>query len=266
MTVRKDIRDGLVEKNLKENFGLIYTCNCGWIDLGHLNPENPRPEIGAANLWKHIKEEGPAVLKSECRGWFTANDCKKDPYYRFQNGKTGFLVRYRQDNKAWKFHPGAESTYIVQHELSKPEKERVALTIFTEVSVAFESFQEFASVGERFTKSGFSQDDLVSNLIGFYIGIGKLDRMSILKKCHPVSKESAWAIWDRDGEVGKNKNKEWRPRFARDVVAVTDKACEVECLNAAKKFPAELEVIQPALEGRWHILFNPSGSGDRPPT
>ncbi len=28
--------------------GLIYTCNGGWIDLGHLNPTSSRPTIGAS--------------------------------------------------------------------------------------------------------------------------------------------------------------------------------------------------------------------------
>ena len=60
--------------------------------------------------------------------------------------------------------------------------------------MAFETFQESASMGEWLTKSGFSQDDLVSNLIGFYIGIGKLDRMKILKTCHPVSDETAQRV------------------------------------------------------------------------
>jgi hypothetical protein len=33
--------------------GLMYTCNCGWLDLGHLSsPQEPRIEIGATNLWK----------------------------------------------------------------------------------------------------------------------------------------------------------------------------------------------------------------------
>jgi len=38
--------------------GLIYTCNCGWIDLGHMSsPQEPRIEIGATNLWRQINEE-----------------------------------------------------------------------------------------------------------------------------------------------------------------------------------------------------------------
>ena len=54
MSKREDILDGTEILNLMKKYGLIYTCNCGWIDLGHLNPENKRKEIGATNLWKQI--------------------------------------------------------------------------------------------------------------------------------------------------------------------------------------------------------------------
>ncbi len=46
--------------------GLIYTCNAGWLDLGHLNPGSSRPMIGASNLWASIKNEGPAAMKCNC--------------------------------------------------------------------------------------------------------------------------------------------------------------------------------------------------------
>ena len=67
MSKKSDIVDGRVTANLMAKYGLVYTCNCGWVDLGHLTPTNPRKEIGAANLWKQIVDEGKAVLKSECK-------------------------------------------------------------------------------------------------------------------------------------------------------------------------------------------------------
>ena len=37
--------------------GLIYTCNCGWIDLGHMSsPQEPRIEIVATKVWENILE------------------------------------------------------------------------------------------------------------------------------------------------------------------------------------------------------------------
>jgi len=44
MTEREHVKD---EK-------LIYTCNCGWIDLGHINDTSEREFVGPKNLWKQI--------------------------------------------------------------------------------------------------------------------------------------------------------------------------------------------------------------------
>ncbi|VAW57987.1 hypothetical protein MNBD_GAMMA11-2894 [hydrothermal vent metagenome] len=155
MTERKNIVDGHEVENLRGNSGLIYTCNVGWIDLGHLNPENLRPEIGAANLWKNHLKEGGAVLKTECKKTlFKPEECEKYPEYRFPDGSTGFRLRYRQDHERWPFMPGREGVYIVKHGLSKHQKKRVALAIFKEVSYRFENFQQRFSL---ITDSGYSQ-------------------------------------------------------------------------------------------------------------
>ena len=103
------------------------------------------------------------------------------------------------------------------------------------------------------TNSGYSQEDLVSNLIGFYIGVEEVLRVDILKKCHPVSAESAFTIWDRDGAVGKNKSKSWKPVLAKDILAITKTACEIECKNQPKKMPTELNSIEPAKKGEWFV-------------
>ncbi len=255
MTERKNIVDGHDKRKIMRKYGLIYTCNAGWIDLGHLNPENARSEIGAANLWKNLLKEGKAVLKSECkRTFFKPDECEKNPEYKFPDGSTGFRVRYRQDHERYPFKPGREGIYIVRHGLSKYQKKRVALAIFKEVSYRFESFQQrFRLV----TDSGYSQDDLVSNLIGFYIGIKDVQRMDILKKCHPVSKESALALWDRVGAVGKNKNKKWTPRLAIDILVTIKTACEVECLYQSKKFRLYCSVFCLLIKGGglWKFRF-----------
>lgn len=52
MANRSDIVDGTDPKVYSLSKGLIYTCNAGWIDLGHLNPCGSGREIGAANLWR----------------------------------------------------------------------------------------------------------------------------------------------------------------------------------------------------------------------
>jgi len=67
------------------------------------------------------------------------------------------------------------------------------------------------------------------------------------------SKESALAICDRDGPVGRNKNRKWTPCLAKDILVNTKTACEVECLYQPKKFPAVLQRIQPAYKGNLFV-------------
>lgn len=220
MSERKDILDGTKDSNLGKKYGLIYTCNCGWVDLGHLNPDNKRKEIGATNLWKQINDGG-------------------------KNGKS-FFVCYRQDHGKMLWGAGKEigreGIYIVKPNLSLAQKKSVALAIFMKVSNRFEYLQKIAgTVG--LTDSGYSQEDLVSNLIGFYIAVGEVNRLSILKKCHPVSIKTAYSIWDSEGPVGKNKNSEWKPKYARNIS---------ECANQPKQFPNELQKIKPASKGTWY--------------
>ncbi|WP_282177399.1 hypothetical protein [Vibrio nereis] len=123
---------------------------------------------------------------------------------------------------------------------------QVALSIFMEVSVKFESFQMLLSA---VTDSGYSQEDLVSNLVGFYIGIGLIQKEEAIRLCHPVSKETALEIWDREGAVGENKNREWTPRYATNTGRYTKTQCIDECILSEVGFPSEFSSIKPARKG-----------------
>jgi hypothetical protein len=39
MSRREDIVDGSEARS--RSYGLVYTCNLGWLDLGHMNPARP---------------------------------------------------------------------------------------------------------------------------------------------------------------------------------------------------------------------------------
>ena len=172
--------------------------------------------------------------------------CDTDPSYKFPDGKTGFQVRYRQDHSNYPGKPGRESRYIVKHGLSLRQKKQVALAIFMEVSHRFEKLQNLFSF---VTDSGYSQEDLVSNLIGFYIGIGEIDKITALQLCHPISATAAFNIWDSEGAVGKNKNTNWQPRYAQSSAYTSKYQCIDECSLVKKEFPKEFQSIEPANKG-----------------
>lgn len=201
---------------------LIYTCNCGWVDLGHANPKRTtRPYVGALALWDQLKSES---------GWSSEFD-------------DGYLVLYSQDMGKWGFTVGVTRSYFVRRGLSTHRRESIALAIFMEVSRAFENMQ--GSVPEeiplfgpipglsRIGESSFSQEDLVSNLIGFYKAVRP--QTDYLSLCGAVSKEASKQVWDSSGSVGSIKNKKFTPIFH---------PCK-DCASPGV-FPAKLQEIQPA--------------------
>ncbi len=174
MTKRSDIIDGSSASGRK--YGLIYTKRCGWVDLGHANPE------GANSLWQQVlKEKDSGGAKA---GYF------RIAYKQMMGRKNLFKV-------------GVLKKYDVKKGLNESLKISVALSIFLDVSHAFEGMQS-NWLFRQATNSGYSAEDLVSNLIGFYRAVYPSKQFIAL--CQPVSKAVALRIWDKYGEVGSNKN------------------------------------------------------------
>lgn len=245
--------------------GLIYTCNGGWIDLGHLNPYSTRPEIGAANLWRQVRHEGSPMMRAECQNYdlnigyaqlrMMLANCKDKPHFQFKDGKTGYKVRYRQDhgNRSLKqvlVYPHAERRYVIKHGLNMHEKRAIALAIFMKVSLKFESKQRFFGLFDTITDSGFSQEDLVSNLVGFYIALNMVSKVDAIALLNPVSQELSEHLWRTNGSVGSHENHTFDPQFL-ETYRDNDiqKQCEDECMFQKKRLPDIFRSIQPADEG-----------------
>jgi len=165
-----------------ESGRLIYACNCGWIDLNHMNDPSTRKFFGSKNLWKQIREgdSTPEAQATKLCPSLGFRVLPPRPAVRLRNvygiahfpdGKQGFKVTYKQDMGNQYIKQGVNRSYLVRYGLSWEEKRRVALVIFMEVSVLFEGLQD-SFPWNVVTDSGFSQEDLVSNLLGFYIAIG----------------------------------------------------------------------------------------------
>ncbi len=165
MTKRADIQSGR----------LVYTEHLGWIDKGHAKGDDTRA------LWAQLLSEEPNPFMKEY-----------------------FLVNYSQAMGTKHIRTGIHSQWKVKKGLSIETKRSIALSMMFCVSQQFEGMQSnyFYS---SFTDSGFSCEDLVSNLLGFYSVIIPRNYLSLIK---PKSKEYAFKIWDYYGPVGKYKNNE----------------------------------------------------------
>ena len=204
--------------SIGEKFGIIYTCNCGWLDRGHSYPGSSRPPVGTANLWNSIlAERGSADTLG---------------------GRPAYVMAYRQDavKKVFgaKIYPGLTKRYVVRRGLSFVDKKRVALAIFQEVSLGFEGMQD-SWIARKLTgtDSGFSEEDLVSDLIAFYKTVYPMIDVDAL--CKPVSVEASRSVWNANGPVGQNKNKTFKPRLH---------PC-AECKDPPM-FPLQFQTIVPA--------------------
>jgi hypothetical protein len=162
---------------------LIYTCRCGWVDKGHAI------KTSAERLWSAVLNEAGADTQI--------------------GGFRGFLVGFAEEEKRLGVVDGTRSRYVVRRGLSVAQKESVALGIFLSVSYDFEDTQ--ATWPHTWvTDSGFSEEDLVSDLLGFYEAVRKV---SWKFYCQPVSAEESLKIWDTYGGVGRHKNRSVKPNF-----------------------------------------------------
>lgn len=236
MTTRTDIGD-YAGPNASSPVRLVYTRKCGWIDLGHANPKG-QGYIGASALWKQIQAK-TTVDPSRSHS--------KDVVEVFytQVMLKGWLKKLPAETQSvlplagWPV--GRTHAFHVRRYLSsEAEQKSIALAIFLDVSIAFESLQSNWFY-KMLTDSGFSAEDLVSNLIGFYRAVQPgVDYVGL---CEPVSKDQALAIWDKYGPVGGRKNQSTRPILFPDGASNND-------APAQAVLPSFLNVIRPAVMGQ----------------
>ncbi|HYF09044.1 MAG TPA: hypothetical protein VD970_15585 [Acetobacteraceae bacterium] len=186
MTKFSDIKDGAAV-SVATTYGAIYTCHCGWIDLGHANPKSRSPFVGAENLWAQINGE---------TGERSANGL----WHRVRLNMT---MSTPSMPLVGRVTTGIYGDFAVRLGLDTAKKESVALSIFLRVSHRFELLQ-----GTYFLDSSFSGEDLVSNLLGFYRAVRGLDYVTL---CKPVSKSAAEAVWTTYGAPGDNSNRTTNP-------------------------------------------------------
>lgn len=175
---------------------LSYTCRCGWIDWGHANG------TGAAGLL--------ARLRTGHNDW-PANSGSNI----YLNSSPAFLVSYtqRMGNRHIQL-PLNTRQWIVKRGLSSTMLTQVAYTIFLSESLSFEAYQD-RWVWRVLTDSGFSAEDLVSNMVGFYRALHGKSEAEMRAMCGDVGEAESLAIWDSqvpDG-LGAIKNRTTQPIY-----------------------------------------------------
>lgn len=163
--------------------GLVYSNVLGWIDLGHAQGTDIR------NLLAD----------------FRRGEAGKDDYYR---------IDYTQKMHAFskRFGTGKYVKWEIKKGRSVSEINSIALGMMMTTARMFEEYQ--ASVFfSWYTDSGFSCEDLTSDLLGFYREVLPSDYQSRLGL---VSKHDALKRWDYYGPIGNYKNTGFLPLLFPD--------------------------------------------------
>lgn len=176
MSKRSEIIDG--KNAAAQKKGLVYTEVLGWIDLGHAQGNDIR------NLLSMIK-------RGEASG--------KDFYdIRYSQGMTGLWGQLRS---------GKMMTLQIRRGRTDWEQKSIALMMMMTIARKFEAFQA-AFPNNMVTDSGFSGEDLVSDLLGFYRVVSINNPFHLIR---PVSKSEALKRWDYYGKIGSWKNDTFQP-------------------------------------------------------
>ncbi|AFE58564.1 hypothetical protein [Rahnella aceris] len=188
MSKRSDITNSMIG-NVRGK-GLVYTKVLGWIDMGHARGTDARK-------LKEIlfKEKGVRYFR-ELNEWYFPVDYYQEMYAP---------VHKSSRTNLW---AGIHAPLMVRSCLSDNLKKRIALTIMMKTAWRFEAFQDSSLIKWR-TDSGFSCEDLVSDLVGFYRVFGEGIDPLILSQ--PTDIVYSLSIWDHYGPVGRHKNTAFRP-------------------------------------------------------
>lgn len=183
MSNRREIQDGSQFDRLTS--GIVYTDVLGWIDMGH------------------ARGDDIALLKNQ----FLAGESSRKEYYE---------VIYRQDMHISrfgnKFGVGKFSKWEIKRGRSGDDINRIMLAMMMNTATQFERSQSLRAFS-WFSDSGFSGEDLVSDLFGLYRFMipGKYSH-----QVNAVSYDAAIRRWDYYGPIGSYKNYGFRPMIFPD--------------------------------------------------
>lgn len=175
MSKRQDIIDG---REYGSPYGLIYTEVLGWVDLGHAQGTDIRKLLRNIDIGESSGSEYYEVVYSQSM---------IDPTRTMKMGK--FI--------SWRIKRGR--TYS--------ERKSIALAMMMSLARKFEGLQSSFPLSLT-TDSGFSGEDLVSDLLGFHRVVSIQNPFDLLR---PVSKADALKRWDYYGKIGSWKNETFIP-------------------------------------------------------
>jgi RHS repeat-associated protein len=254
----EEIGEGFVaEGDRKGQFE--YSCNCGWIDWGHALPGAATTIMG--RLEAEVDWDKYIDLRwTGLRGIRVMSGV----------GKFGIVL------------PLVEEIALVREESISTNLVPIAVGIYMEHSVAFEEAQSqkwykrvFGTVGGVLGQpgagqSGFSEEDLPSNIIGFWIaiemrrGISYRDAVDEVRDiCGAVGKDKSIEVYENEYDNGAGfieDWKSWEPRFV-ELDETRNETCSGDLCAEGRKWPTEFSsltnmALSSQMRGTWWWYVN----------
>jgi hypothetical protein len=223
MTSRSDI-----QANARGWRRLSYTCRCGWVDWGHALSGRAQDHNSTAGLHTQINSE---------RALWPGVD-RLDITF---GGHPAYVLVYGQSMGSARLGISVSTVrhWVIRKGLSAAERERVALGIFLSTSRGFENLQSSFPF-TLLSDSGYSAEDLVSNMIGFYAVFRGVSQAQMRQLCGEVSVAESLRIWDAHlpNGLGGLKNPTTRP------ILFPSGSC-----TAGTRFPTELSSLVAESQG-----------------
>lgn len=179
-----------------------YTCRYGFVDWGHASPGRPTDPNSLAALHRQLTTErglGRGVDRVDLR----------------LDGRPAFLVTYgmAMGKRVLGLKVGMSTMghWVVQRGLSAGQREAVALGMLQAATLQFEAIQERLGLS-----SGFSAEDLPSNVLGLLSLFRGLSDRQLRAMLGEVDVQSSIAVWDRQlgaAGLGGAKNRSFAPRL-----------------------------------------------------
>ncbi|UQY44687.1 hypothetical protein [Mixta hanseatica] len=219
MSDRWSILDG--KEAFYSDRGLVYSEVLGWIDLGHAQGTDIK------NLLNNMH-------KGEC------------------SSKGNYTLTYAQSmylDSQKRLGAGMHVRWQIKRGRTLEQQHSIALAMIMTTAVKFEDMQASPPFG-WFIDSGFSAEDLVSDLLGFYRVVRPMNYFPWLQL---VSKQEALRRWDHYGPVGQYKNKLFKPLLFPDP-AKNPHAMPV--YGALPKFMMEIEPFSDFHNGIVKVITN----------
>ena len=204
MSARDDVIDG--KEDLYYNKGLVYSEILGWIDLGHARGDD------VFSLLKDMEQ----------------GEHQQNKYYSVTYGQT------MHTKSRIRLGLGTHIRWQIKRGRVLEQRYSLALAMMMTTAVKFETMQASPPFGWAID-SGFSAEDLVSDLLGFYRVVRPMNYFPWLQL---VSKQEALKRWDHYGSPGMYKNKLFKPLLFPDP-AINRNAIPV--YGALPKFMMEIK-------------------------